>query len=184
MIRCEYCGTLLEDGSAFCTECGAKLPVSAPAAQTTQQNANPLQPDDPRQAAHDADGSQPTTHRAATVREFLKLPENQSLRRRINAAAIICYFSAVVSLIMALLAGQTSMIVDVLIVLVLGLVIQLRQSRVCSVILLLYAIGNSIYFLAVTHRFSGWLMLVAGISAAAATFKLNRLWKSYQQQSG
>ena len=229
MIRCEHCGTLQEDGTKFCTECGAKLPVPAqpaapqqpvypqqfdapppPAAPQTsayspqsayaqqnvyaqpaaspQQNvyaqpAAPQQPAYPQQQDAYAYGAQSSAPRASTLKEFLKLPENKKLRRQINAAAIICYISAFVTLGMMAAYEQPSMILDVIVVFVLGLLIHLTKSKVCAVILLAFAVINTIIILINAHQFGGWLLLIAGACSVSATFRLDKLWKAYQQQN-
>ena len=231
MIRCEYCGTVLADGVKFCTECGAKLPVSAPPAAApppspaypqqfdappppaapqppvypqqppaapqqnvyaqpaapqqnvyTQQPAYPQQNAYPQQAEPFAYGAQSASPRAATIKEFLKLPENKKLRRQINAAAIICYICALVTLGMMAAAEQPSMILDVAVVLILGLLIHITKSKVCAIILLVFAVVNTLIVLISAQQFGGWLLLLAGIFAVGATTRLDKLWKAYQQQ--
>ncbi len=227
MIRCEHCGTLQEDGTKFCTECGAKLPAPVPpAAGYAQQSAAPQQPVYPQQfnappppaapqvpvypqqsadtqqnvyarpaaapqqpvypspqAAPYPYGTQSAAPRAATLKEFLQLPENKKLKRQINGAAIICYICAAITFGLMAAAEQPSMLLDVAVVLILGLLIHITKSKICAIILMAFAVINTIIVLIATQQFGGWLLLVAGACAVSATSRLDKLWKAYQQQN-
>ena len=125
------------------------------------------------------------TPRAATKREFLKLPENVKLKSNISMSAWICYICAVISLIFGVLILKTGAyaLLDVAIMVVLGIGIHLYQSRLCAVILTAYALLNVIYSWASTGRPSGYLMILAGAYALMSTFTLEKKWKAYQQES-
>lgn len=155
---------------------------AAPQQNIYAQPAAPQQPVYPQQQDAYAYGTQATAPRAATLKEFLKLPENKKLNRQINASAIICYICALITLGLMAAAEAPSMILDVAVVLVLGLLIHITKSKVCAVILLVFAVINTVYFLATTQQFGGWLLLIAGAYAVSATFRLDKLWKAYQQQ--
>ena len=75
--------------------------------------------------------------KAATKKEFLKLPENKKYRKEINGAAIICYVCAGITLLAVLATGALSSIVDAAILVGLGLGIHLAQSKVCAILLTL-----------------------------------------------
>ena len=147
-----------------------------------QPPAAQQQPVYPQQQDTYAYGTQATAPRAATLKEFLKLPENKKLKRQINASAIICYICALITLGLMAAAEAPSMILDVVVVLVLGLLIHITKSKVCAVILLVFAVINTVYILATAQQFGGWLLLIAGGYAVSATFRLDKLWKAYQQQ--
>ena len=52
------------------------------------------------------------------------------------------------------------------------------QSRVASIILLVYAAINVIYLLIETGRLGGWWIAVVGIYAVIYTFKFQKAWKA------
>lgn len=121
----------------------------------------------------------PTAPKAATKKEFLKLPENTKMRREINGAAIICYVCAGITLLVALGSGSLASILDVLILVGLGLGIHLAQSKACAILLTIYASISVLITLIAYGRLAGWLPLVAGIAALVYTVKLSKAWKAY-----
>ena len=157
-------------------------PPAAPQQNVYAQPAAPQQNAYPQQAESYAYGAQSASPRAATIKEFLKLPENKKLRRQINAAAIICYICAFITLGLMAVAEQPSMILDVAVVLILGLLIHITKSKACAIILLVFAVISTLIVLISTQQFGGWLLLLAGIFAVSATTRLDKLWKAYQQQ--
>lgn len=147
-----------------------------------QQPVSPQQPVYPQQQDAYAYGAQSSAPRASTLKEFLKLPENKNLNRQITVAAIICYISALATLGIMAAAEQPGMILDAIVVFVLGLLIHLTKSKVCAIILLAFAVINTIIILISAQQFGGWLLLIAGACSVSATFRLDKLWKAYQQQ--
>ena len=116
-----------------------------------------------------------------TKKEFYKLPRLKDCRSGILASAIICYFSAGVTLLASfLLQGYVSAsVLDGLLLLGLGLWMQIGKSRVCAIILTCYGAFNMIYMLMLMGQIQGWLIPVAGISGIVYTFKFNKLWDRY-----
>ncbi len=151
MKQCPQCGALCEDDATFCTTCG-------------QSFADDLSP----------------AARVATKAEFVALPENQPLKKQLSTSGILCYICAGITLLVSLIGGNTWGILDVVILLVLGLFIHLKQSRVCAIILLVYSIFNVVYTLIATGRFGGYLIVIAGVYAVISAFKLDKAWKAYQ----
>ena len=159
MKYCPNCNQPCEDTETFCGNCGANL------------NAAP----DPSAAY----GAAP---RVSTKKEFLNLPENKKVKSEISGAAIICYVCAAITLIVGILNNAFPLILlDVAIVLGTALGIHLAQSRVCSIVLLAYAIFSTVLVLVQTGRLTGYLVIIAGVCAVIYTFKAEKLWKQYQQ---
>ena len=123
--------------------------------------------------------------RAATKKEFLNLADNVKLKKNLRGAAIICYVCAALTLVAGLFIMDTGMLVllDVAILVILGLGIQLKQSKVCAVLLTLYAAASMIITYVQTGKLTGYLVLLAGIYALSSTFQLDKQWKAYQSQS-
>ena len=117
--------------------------------------------------------------KVATKKEFLKLPENKRIRREINGAAILCYVCAGITLLMCLVTGNLSSILDVLILVGLGLGVHLAQNRVCAIILLVYGTLNTVSMSMQMGSFSGYLPFFAGLSSTVYTIKLSKAWKAY-----
>ena len=118
----------------------------------------------------------------STKQEFLNLPENKKLKNSCRTAAIISYICAGVTLLVVVILSKSYFsILDVGIMVGLGIGIQLKQSRVCAIILLVYAVINMIISIAVSGSLGGWLVLAAGIVGVLSTNNAEKQWKLYQQ---
>ncbi len=104
------------------------------------------------------------------------------MKSEIKASAIIAYICAGVTLLVTLVSGNMFSLLDVVILLVLGLLIHLKQSRACAIILLVYSLINVVYTIISTQSFGGYLIVIAGIFAVIYTFKFDKAWKAYQAQ--
>ena len=171
MKQCPRCGSYADDSAQFCTTCGAAMTAAnAPAAQFY--------------AGQPQTGAQQGAPAATTKQAFLAMPENAKMKRELFASAIICYICAVISLVMIVLVSKNFLgLVDVAILAGLGLGIHLKQSKVCAIILLVYAVVNAVLMTLQNGTLSGWLPLIAGIYAVIYTLKLDKAWKAYQQRS-
>ena len=157
MKQCTSCGAANEDGAKFCTYCGTALGVPAAGTVSYAPTAN-------------------------TKKEFLQLPENAKLKKELRTSAIICYICAGITLLVGLFAAENPYVfIDVALLVGLGLGIHLKQSKACAIALVVYAVINTVIGLASTGRFSGWLILLAGVYAVIYTFKLDKAWKQYRQ---
>ena len=165
MKYCPRCGAAVEEGSKFCVTCGEPLTGNAAPAEGFSDVPAPVY-----------------APKAATKKEFLDLPENSKMKKEINSSAIISYICAGITLLVAIVAKSPLSFVDVVILVVLGLLIHLKQSRACAIILLIYAIINVIVTVVTTQSFGGYLIVIAGIFAVIYTFKLDKAWKEYQAQ--
>lgn len=115
-------------------------------------------------------------------KEFYKHPSMKKIRGNINACSIITYLCAALTFVVnVLLTENLAGIVDVLLLFGMGLGIQLAKSRVCSVILLVYAGINTIYMVITAGRLGGYLILICGIYAVMETFKFQKAWSEYEK---
>ena len=163
MKTCPYCGTSVNDDSKFCISCGASLAEVAPDAS-----------DVPAPVA---------APRASTREEFLQLPENAKMKKEIKSSAIIAYVCAGITLLLSVIVGGSYLsLIDVVILVALGLLIHLKQSKAAAVILLVYSVINVIVTLITAHRLGGYLIVIAGVYATIYAFKLDKAWKEYQAQ--
>lgn len=121
---------------------------------------------------------------ATTKQAFLALPENASMKHELLTSAIICYVCAAISLVVLVIASNNYFgLIDIAALVGLGLGIHLKQSKVCAIILLVYAVINAVFVTVQNGTLGGWLPLIAGICAVIYTFKLDKAWKAYQQRS-
>lgn len=160
-MKCPTCGTEVQPGQQFCAFCGAKLLAD-------QAWGNPYA------------NAAAVENRNISKAEFYRSHASDKMCKNIRASAILCYVSAAITAIFAIMFNPF-MFLDVIIVLVLGLFIHLKQSRVCAVLLLAYSLFNCVVMLLSTGQFSGWLIILAGVFAVIYTFQLE---KAYQEFCG
>lgn len=157
-MQCFQCGTQFPDGMANCPNCNA--PVNNQFA---------------------ANGQSYAYGQKMSKKEFMRHPNLKKYSGNIKAAAIILYVCAVLSLIVGIMVNNYAIIIDVAILVGLGLGIQLAQSRVCAILVCLYAAINVIVMTISSGRASGYLILIAAIDAIIATFQFQKAWKEYQK---
>ena len=167
MKQCTQCGAFSDDSAKFCTSCG----------QPFGSDASEVQP-----AYYAADSSISETYvpKVTTKKEFLALPENIQTGKMLKTSGIFCYVCAGLTLVLGLATGNYLSVVDFLILLVLGLFIHLRQSKVSAILLAVYSVINVIIGLIAFQKFQGWLIILAAVYAVTSAFKLDKAWKEYQ----
>ena len=113
--------------------------------------------------------------------DFYHSPLCKKYRGNIIASSVLIYVCVGINLLLiALLQNYTSLI-DAAIMLGLGLAIHLAQSRVCSILLCVYGVINTIFVFLSSGKFGGWLILVAAIYAIVATFQYQSAWNKYSK---
>lgn len=183
---CPKCGTSVQDDQTFCPNCGTRVadPEGAPASDFyppfTAQEAGSVGGQPYAQSVYPNAG-QGFGPRCTTRKEFLMLPENKKLRSQIRGAAIICYICGGLTLLLMIISLNLMMLLDVAILVGLGLGVHLAYSRVCAILLAVYAVFSVIVGLVVNGTISGWLIVVAAVFAVLCTFNLEKGWKIYQQ---
>ena len=107
--------------------------------------------------------------------EYLKSPEMALIRKNINSCAIMGYVVAALSFgINYFMYQSLSGIFDAILIVVCSLLIQLLQSRVAAIVLMV------ILVLVQTGRLGGWWIAVVGVYAIIYTFKFQKAWKAYK----
>ena len=132
-----------------------------------------------------------------TEKEFYNHLSVTKLKKNVKSSAIGCYVIGAINIIIGFFAntlvssmygeefaGSNSGIgffILGFLITGLGVGIQIAKSRVCACVVLGIAIINTIYTFVLIHRFGGWLILIVGASAVAATFAYQKAWKDYQE---
>lgn len=173
MKQCPKCGQFFADGASFCSGCGTPLDGGSADNSARQYPPTP---------SYSYPGQPGAGQRGITKEAFMNLPENEKIKKEIKSAGIMCYIFAGITAALMLSAGSMSAIIDVLLLVGLGLGIQLKQSRVCAIILCLEGALTMIMSLAGGGAPAGYLVLIAGVYAIINTFKLDKAWKAYQGQ--
>ena len=159
-MKCPTCGTEIQPGQQFCPSCGAKQAAG-------QAWGNPYA------------GAAAAENRNISKSEFCRSYAPDKMRKNIRASAILCYITAAITAVFAILFNPF-MFLDVIIVLVLGLLIHLKQSRVCAVLLLAYSLFNCVVMMMSTGQFSGWLVILAGVFAVIYTFQAEKAYQEFR----
>ncbi len=174
---CGNCGTFIADGQTNCPSCGA------PAMGGMNPNMGMPQPGInmapnmgmPQPGFQQMGYAQP----GLTKGQFYKHPNMTQCRKEIRSCGIAMYILAGFNLVVMLMQ-DLGMAIDVLLILTLGLIIHLAQSRVAAVILTVYGVVNLLYFIVVQGQLGGYLFLIIGIISCVYTFKFQKAWKEYK----
>ncbi|MBO5070286.1 MAG: hypothetical protein J6C37_07980 [Roseburia sp.] len=201
-MQCPNCGTPYADDMTNCPNCGAPATAHTyegqpypqkqaipgqpyPQNQTMQGQPYPqeeaFQQEAPYQQAPSYQQAPPFQQAPMTKKEFRRHPSIKKNFANIRASAIILYVCGAISLLVGFASGNSLVIIDVALIVGLALGIHLIQSRACAILVTIYAALNMIISIVSLGSFSGWLILVASIFAAVATFQFQKTWKNYQQ---
>lgn len=116
-----------------------------------------------------------------TRNEFLKTDEMTKNRKQIISSAVACYILAAISIGANYILNGTLDILDPIILVVFGLLIQLLQSRVAAILLTVYSVINVVYMTITMGQLAGWWVCVVGVYAVIYTFKFQKAWKEYKK---
>lgn len=159
-MKCPSCGAEIQPGQQYCPSCGAR--------QTADQGwGNPTAP------------SAAMENQSISKAEYCRNYAPDKIRKNITGSAILCYVSAAITAVFAVMFNPM-MFLDAAIVLVLGLLIHLKRSRVCAVLLLAYGLFNCVVMFLSTGKLSGWLIVLAGVFAVIYTFQLEKSYRMFR----
>lgn len=191
-MNCPSCGTILGPADRFCPTCGAPVDTQT-AAQPAAYNQNSYNQPDTLQ--------QPQAPLPDPAKTHFPLPDpalsidrqnvsksiycsnlaSDKVRKGIKSSAIICYICAALTGVMGVLLFESAFVlIDSIVLIVLGVLIQVKQSRAAAVILLAYSLINCISTLIANGSLGGWLIIIAGVYAVKCTFALDKEYKEYQ----
>ena len=189
-MQCQSCGTQYPDNFTTCPNCGAPAPMQnqhpyngQPQFNNAQQNPYNGQPqfNNTQQYPYGNPYAAPNqVPQGMSKHDFYHSPLCKKYRGNIIASSVIIYICVGINLLIAFLQNYTSLI-DAAIMLGLGLAIHLAQSRVCSILLCVYGVINTIVVFLSSGEFGGWLILVAAIYAIVATFQYQGAWNKYSK---
>lgn len=190
---CPKCGSLQPDNGKFCTECGA--PLSPVQAQVQEQVKPVVQPEPYVQPAAPAPEQLPKAptqindepamqiqqnigRKAANLKEYVTLYGDEKTQKSMKTVSIALYILAALNFIFAFINGAFP--IDAIILLVLGILYQRTYSTTCAYVLLGYSILTVVAGLLATGRFTGWLILVIGITAAMTNRTVQKSYDAYK----
>lgn len=116
-----------------------------------------------------------------TRNQFLKTEEMKPMKKQIISCAVICYVLAVISIAANYFLNGELNLLDPIILVVFGLLIQLLQSRVAAILLTVYAVCNVVYMTISMGQLAGWWILIVAVYALIYTFKFQKAWKEYKK---
>ncbi len=115
-----------------------------------------------------------------TKNEYYKSYADKKVKNNIVSAAVFLYICFGINFLGSFIAaGNSSVILDCIIILALGLCIQILKSRIAAVISLCYGVINVAMYLILFGQLGGILLPIAGICACMGTFKLETEYKAY-----
>ena len=114
-------------------------------------------------------------------KEFIKTYEDGALVKSIRVAAILCYVCAGITAAAAVFSNFYGLI-DACLLLGLALGMHIGKSKVCAILILILSVFEVVFAIIVTHTFSGWLWVVAGILAVSAFSKADKEYKKYTSE--
>ena len=191
-MNCPSCGTILGPADRFCPTCGAPVnaqPANQPAAyhqnaynqpDSLQQPQAPL-PDPSNARFPLPDPTLSIDRQNVSKILYCSNLASDKVRKGITSSAVVCYICAGLTAITGLLLFETPyMLIDSIILVVLGVLIQVKQSRAAAVILLAYSLINCIITLIDSGMAGGWLVIIAGVYGVKCTFALDKEYKEYK----
>ena len=114
--------------------------------------------------------------------QFFKSPKMKQIRNILRGCAIWCYISGVITGMMKIFYGYAyNALIENFLIIALGLLIHLLQSRVAAIILAVYTVINCIIMTFRMGELTAHYLILFGIFAVINTFKFQKAWKEYQQ---
>ena len=163
-MQCPKCNAQIPENSQFCTNCGAATGASV---QNTPLQNVPIR-------------TEPVQEKAVDFKDFLTRFAPEEVRKSLRSASILAYACAGISAVANLVLGYPLGLIDVAILLGLALGMHLGKSKICAILLLIAAVVEVAYTLAITGNFGGWLWILAGVSGVMTFAKADKLYKQYQ----
>lgn len=112
-------------------------------------------------------------------RAFYAKYANRRDKGNIRIAAILAYVCAAISLAAGLLIQNYFIVIDVALIVGFALGVQIAKSRVCAVLLLVYACISTILTLISTGQITGWWLIIVGVLAVMGTFRFHKDYQKY-----
>ena len=145
----------------FCTSCGAQLDDNAAfctGCGTTQ--AAPI-------------------NRNITFKEYMETHADPAHLKSIKTSAIICYVCLGISAVIAILFNLLGLI-DVVVLGALTFGMHLGKSKGCAIALLVCSILSTVIALVSTGQISGWLWIIASVTAVSAYSKMSKAYEAFK----
>lgn len=154
---CVKCGTELAPGSVFCPSCSHMVGQPYESAQEVQ------------------------LPEGTTENEYYKHYAGEGFNKSLKSAAIVAYICAGLNAALAVALNPLGLL-DSLIFLGIALGMHLGKNKICAYALLGYAIFTVVVGLVMSGTFSGWLWLVAGITAVTTFRNAKKRYKQLTEQ--
>lgn len=115
-----------------------------------------------------------------TRKEFFTNHASTETKGSINLIAILTYIYGIMMAVASSDSENLAFFLEFIFVLSMGAGIQFAKSRVCAVLLMLYACICVIHFFAITGRLSGLLLPIIGFKAIQKVFELHEEYEQFQ----
>lgn len=151
---CQSCRAPLQQGTAFCTQCGT--PVSRP----VQQNVQNIK-----------------------LREYIDKYGSTTAKKEIKNIALFCYICLFISIVLTIVTGNWLGIIDIVILFGLTLGIHLGKSKVCAILLLIASIIEGVVGMVVSGGFTGYWWILASILVIRNFNKITKEYNQFKQNN-
>lgn len=166
---CPKCGKEVENGAAFCGNCGASITAQPQYGSYNQ-----------RQSAPETVFSASVNRQSVSKKEYIENYAPYALRKNIKNIAIMCYGLAAISAVSSIaLTGTFLTLIDVAVFVGIALGMHLGKSKLCAILLLVFSIGECVLTTIMLGMFSGWWWIVLGILAVSTFVKLDKQYNIF-----
>jgi len=193
---CQKCGTTNPDTAKFCQKCGNALsvPTSANTGYTAAPGYNPA-PGSAQgygapsgyntasgyNSAFGQPSAAPSIPAGLSKKAYFNSYLSAQSKKSIRSAAILGYVCIGISFVLAAIMLNIVGIAFIAIMLALVFGFHIGKNKPCAIVLTVLAVIDSLMALILTGQFSGYLMIICGISAIIATNAADKEYKSYLQ---
>ena len=115
-----------------------------------------------------------------SFRDFVENEADPKIRKSITAAAIILYVCCGITLILGIVSGSMSVLIDIAIILPLTILMHVKKIKGCAIALVCVGVLEFILSSLLSGTVSGYLPLIGSIGALVALIQADKAYKDYQ----
>ena len=184
-MNCNYCGNYVEPGTKFCPSCGAPQPVQAPPQpqpQVTYTTNNYYQqpyqqPQQGYQPPYQAPN--PYAPQNLSYTDFYNRYASKKTRNYVTWMAVICFFTAVLSVAFVALGSSLS-VLDIVVYAAMGGLLLASKQSVFALLPTIYGAIWTVVSIANEGSPTGFVAIVVGIACVSQLSKVQKAYNKYK----